>query len=221
MTKRQIFIGFMTEGPTDARFLESIIQRTFEEIAFECHGTIDILPVQRISITKSTFIEEVKSAARQANETGLIVLCVHTDADAETDVNAFEYKIYPAFTAIQNQLTTECPILVAIVPIQMTEAWMLGDTTTLRQELGTDMTDHELRLLRSPESVANPKKLLEDAILLTQQHLTRRHRYHIVLSELYTPIGQKINLEKLATLTSYRKFKEAVKAAYRQLNLLA
>ena len=45
---RQIIIGFTTEGPTDVHFLESIIQRTFEDAAFECPGNVEVLPVQHI-----------------------------------------------------------------------------------------------------------------------------------------------------------------------------
>ena len=43
---KQIIIGFAAEGPTDVRFLESIVQRSFEDVAFECDGEVEILPVQ-------------------------------------------------------------------------------------------------------------------------------------------------------------------------------
>ena len=40
---KQIFIGLATEGTTDVRFLESIVKRTFEDIALkECQQDIDI-----------------------------------------------------------------------------------------------------------------------------------------------------------------------------------
>lgn len=45
---RQVIIGFVTEGTTDARFLGNIIQRSFEDAAFECKGQIEILPIQHI-----------------------------------------------------------------------------------------------------------------------------------------------------------------------------
>jgi hypothetical protein len=38
----QIIIGFATEGSTDALFLENIIQKTFEDVAFECHRPIEV-----------------------------------------------------------------------------------------------------------------------------------------------------------------------------------
>jgi hypothetical protein len=39
---KQIIIAVATEGTTDIRFLESIIQRTFEKIAFECSDLIEV-----------------------------------------------------------------------------------------------------------------------------------------------------------------------------------
>jgi len=33
---KQVIIGFTTEGKTDVQFLESVIQRSFEDVAFEC-----------------------------------------------------------------------------------------------------------------------------------------------------------------------------------------
>ena len=32
---RQLFIGLITEGPTDVRFLQSVVERTFIDVAFE------------------------------------------------------------------------------------------------------------------------------------------------------------------------------------------
>jgi hypothetical protein len=210
----------MTEEPTDTRFLELIIQRTFEDIAFECRGTIDVLPVQHISVPKSTFSDEVLNAAKKAFDMGLMVLCVHADADSETDIVAFKNKIRPAFRAAQNNLKANCQLLVAIVPVQMTEAWLLADKDTMKQEIGTVKTDHELGLLRDPESIPDPKKVIENAILIANQYSKRRRRYQVSLSELYTPIGQKVSLEKLSLLGSFRKFKESVRTVYQQLAFL-
>ena len=135
---KQIIIGFVTEGPTDARFLENIIQRSFENIAFECEGYIEILPVQFIKKQFTDFTEAVKSYAQEAKKRGIMVLCVHTDADGKTDTNAFNNKINPAFTAVDDvQGEHLCKNLVAIVPVQMIEAWMLSDKELLKAEIGT------------------------------------------------------------------------------------
>ena len=38
---RQLFIGLITEGPTDVRFLQSVVERTFIDVAFECENDLE------------------------------------------------------------------------------------------------------------------------------------------------------------------------------------
>ena len=55
---KQIFIGLMREGSTDQLFLKSIIERTFDDIRFECNTDIDIFEIEEIKTSKGTsFIE--------------------------------------------------------------------------------------------------------------------------------------------------------------------
>ena len=218
---KQIIIGFTTEGPTDVRFLESIIQRSFEAVAFECDGQVEILPVQRIEKQGGGFVNAVKSYAQQAERRGIMVLCVHTDADDTTDTDTFNYKINPAFAAVDNaQMEHLCKNLVAIVPVQMTEAWMLSDKELLKAEIGTRKSNEDLGINRPPEVYANPKQAIESAIRIVRQDLTKRRRRDLTIAELYSPIGQKITLNTLEGLPSYQKFKGAVRDAFRKLNYL-
>jgi len=217
----QIIIGFSTEGSTDVRFLESVIQRSFEDVAFECNGQIEVLPVQYIEKEKSDFAEAVKSYAQEAEEKGITVLCIHTDADDATDTKTFNNKINPAFIAVSEvQGDHLCKNLVAIVPVQMTEAWMLSDKELLKAEIGTSKRDEELGIDRLPEVYNNPKQTIEDAIKIARQGLTRRRRHELTIKELYLPIGQQVSLNALENLPSYQKFKEAVRGAFRKLNYL-
>ncbi|RPI02212.1 MAG: DUF4276 family protein [Calditrichaeota bacterium] len=218
---KQVIIGFTTEGKTDVQFLESVIQRSFEDVAFECDGEIEVLPVQYLEKQSGSFIEAVKKYAQQAEEMGIMVLCIHADADAATDINTFKNKIYPAFTAV-SQIIAEnvCKNLVAIVPIQMTEAWMLSDKELLKAEIGTSKSDAELGIQKSPEVYPDPKQVIEMAIRIARQDLTRRYRRKLTIAELYSLMGQKIALNKLKNLSSYQKFKEAVRDAFKSLNYL-
>ena len=217
----QIIIGFTTEGPTDVRFLESIIQRSFEDVAFDCNGQIEILPVQYIEKEDGEFVEAVKSYAKQAEKSGIMVLCVHTDADAPTDTNCFNKKINPAFTTVNDlQEKNLCKNLVAIVPVYMTEAWMLSDKELLKAEIGTRKSNEDLGINKPPEIYTDPKRAIEEAIRRARQDFTKRRRRDLTIAELYSPIGQKISLNILKTLPSYQKFKKAVRGAFRKLNYL-
>lgn len=220
MTK-QLIVGFCTEGTTDNRFLESIIQRTFEDVAFDCTGQIDILPVQLLDKEIGPFIDLVESYARKAVELGVMVLCIHTDADAATDEHCFTNKINPAFENIASlEDDNICKKLVPIVPIQMTESWMLAEKELLKKEIGTSKTDAELSINRNPENINNPKQVIENAIRIVVSGLTKRRRNQLKIGQLYLPIGQKIKLLSLENLNSYNKFKTSVQQAFIDLGYL-
>lgn len=221
---RQIFIGIMTEGTTDVRFLHSIIKRTFDSIAFEeCRGDFENVVVP-ISIEKSGlgFVEQVIEASRKGiSENGIMILCVHTDADDENDTEVFLNKIIPAHNAIASKNEVEyCKVLTFVVPVQMIEAWMLADKDLLKREIGTDKTDNELKITKRPEQISDPKLVIEQAIRIARQNLTQRRRNDLSISELYLPIGQKITIKNLETLASFQKFKDSIRIAFRQLGYM-
>ncbi len=213
-------IAYSVEGPTDVRFLQNIIQRTFEEVALLCVGDVEVFEAMPISNPKKgNFMDNAIEIARQADEMGINVLCIHTDADSDSDENAFSHKINPAFDAILKSKLPICKNLVAIVPIQMSEAWMLADRGALKSELGTQKRDADLGIARKPETVADPKFAIAEAIRLAQTDKPKKSRC-ITISDLYQPIGQKIRLEVLDTLPSYLKFKTSVTDALKKLNYI-
>jgi hypothetical protein len=213
-------IAYTVEGPTDVRFLHNVIQRTFEDVAFLCEGEIDVYQAVHIPNPKTGgFIDNVIEIARLASDMGIHVLCVHTDADADRDIAAFENRINPAFAAVNASPLNLCKNLVAIVPVQMVEAWMLADLDLLRVELDTKESTAQLGIARAPETIADPKSVIENAVRLSQSNKPKKSRT-LTISELYQPIGQKISMDALESLPSYRKFKSSVVQVFRQLNYL-
>ncbi|MCK9414572.1 MAG: DUF4276 family protein [Prolixibacteraceae bacterium] len=220
---RQIFVGLMTEGTTDNRFLESIVKKTFDEIGYECNGDVETY-VSYISIDKTGlgFVDQVLTSSKKGvEEFGIMILCVHSDADDINDLKTIQNKIIPAITEIDKKDEGEyCKVITAIIPVQMIEAWMLADKELLKIEIGTNKSDNDLNINRLPEEIANPKILIEEAIRIAREELTKRKRKDLTIKELYLPIGQKLTIEKLDTLPSYLKFKDAIREAYRRLNYL-
>jgi len=220
---KQIFIGLMREGSTDQLFLKSIIERTFEEIRFECNSDIDIFEIEEIKTkTGTNFIEKVLEASSIGyNNFGMMILCIHSDADNKTLEDTYRNRINPALEILATKNDSEfCKIVVTLVPIQETEAWMLADKELLKSEIGTDKSDIELQIHRQPESIANPKECIETAIRIAREGYTKKRRKDLTISELYLPIGQALNLDKLEVLSSYQDFKKNIKEAFRKLNLL-
>jgi hypothetical protein len=215
---KQIIIALATEGSSDHRFLPNIIQRTFERVAFEDQQEIEIFePICLSQISGENIREKAKKYASQAVEQGAMVLCFHADADDKTDENAFNERINPAFNAIKSDKGDLCKNLVAIVPIQMTEAWMLADKELLKKQLCTKKSDSELAIDKHPESFSNPKETIKNAINKAREGIAKRYRNKLKIDDLYSPLATTIELSKLESLSSYKKFEEAVRDIFPQL----
>lgn len=216
-----LFVGLVTEGNTDIRFLESIIKKTFDSIAFDAVGDIEIELVS-IKFDKTSFVEDVLTAAiKGVEEYGITVLCVHTDADDINDNSVYQNKITPALNALKKHINPNiCHNLVPVVPVQMTESWMLADRDLLKKQIGSTMTDFQLGIHKAPETISDPKRIISDAIRIARQGLTQRRRSDLTIADLYLPIGQNMNLTKLELLPSYLKFKNNVVSIFKNLNYL-
>lgn len=218
---KQIIIGLITEGATDIRFLESIVRRTFEHIAFECTQDIDIF-VHTLKTSKIglSFVDYTKKAANDGIVSlGIMTLAVHTDADRDTYAERMSNKIIPAQNVLNEQNDDYCKLLTPIIPVRMIEAWMLADKELLKREIGTDKSDAELGINRPPETIADPKYSIENAIRIATEHLPRR-RQKLSISDLYAIIGDTVDIAKLERLDSYCRLQDAVRNTYRTLNYM-
>lgn len=216
-----ILAGLFTEGTTDNRFLSSVVERTLEEVAYDCTGDIET-KVEIIAIKKTglNFNEQVLEASRYAFEKfGITLLFVHTDSDLPSDELIFQTKIIPAQKTLLEQDNNYCKNMIAIVPIQMSESWMIADKELLKDEIGIEKSDAELEIHLNPESITNPKSIIENIIRLSKEELTKRKRNKgLVISDLYQIIGQKIEISELDKLSSYMKFKTSLINKLRELN---
>lgn len=217
-----ILAGLFTEGNTDDRFLESVVKRTLDIVAFDCTGDIDIeLKIIKIDKAGLSFEEQVLEVSKTALEKfSVLLFFVHTDADNVDDVSIFESKIKPAQMLLANQdEKLYCKEMVAIVPIQMTESWMIADKKLLKEEIGIDKTDAELGIHLNPEKLNDPKSIIRDIIRLSKEDTTKRKRNRgLTISDLYQIMGQKIELDELEKLSSYKKFKNSLIEKLKELN---
>ncbi len=212
-------IAYTVEGETDKRFLGNIIEKTFESLLLESKTEIEIHRPVCVDVKKETFIERIKEIALKYNY--FHVICVHCDSDAPSTRRVIERKINPAFNSVYNTKNT-CNNLVAVIPVQMTEAWMLADIDLFLKEINTGKTCVELNLpchARQVESIANPKNRIETALREAHSNVSRRRR-RLRLSDLYTPVSQKLTMEKLEELPSFIEFKENARRSLMKLNYL-
>ena len=219
----QLYIGFTVEGTTDTRFLTHVIQNVFEETAFECRTDVEIEDVRIVEVPKTQFVETICNASNKAaTEYGMSVLCVHADSDARTIDDVITYKFSPLFYALDSlENDSHCKNIVPIIPIQMTEAWMLADKELLKVKINAASNrDDELGIQRAPESYADPKQAIEDAIRFAQAGKTKRTRKELSIGDLYDELGQSISLERLRTIASFNAFESNVRNAFRTLGYI-
>lgn len=217
-----LLTGLFTEGTTDIRFLESVVKTTLENIAIECSGYIETeLEIIKIEKSGLSFNQQVLKASEKAkNDFEILILFIHTDSDNRDDSNVFNNKIIPAQELVQQQEDEAvCKKIVAIVPIQMTESWMLADKELLKNEIGIEGSDLELGIHKNPEEIVNPKAVIENIIRISKENQVKRKRNKgLTISDLYQIIGQKTDVSKLEKLTSYMKFKNSLIEKLRELN---
>lgn len=217
----QLFIGVVTEGTTDIRFLTTILENVFLDIAVDCLNEVSIDGIIFFDAEGDGFVEKMLNASTKGvQEYGISILCVHTDQDRDTEI--YNHKITPLQNALSTKNTDSyCKVIVPIIPIRMIEAWMLADKELLKERIyGCSFRDVDLGLHREPETYADPKNAIENAIRIAQENRPKKRRDEITISELYSEIGNSIKLEKLRALPSFLDFEKNVRNAFIQLHYL-
>ncbi|WP_019538868.1 MULTISPECIES: DUF4276 family protein [Proteiniphilum] len=218
----QLFVGLIAEGTTDYLFLEPIIEKVLLDIAYDCRGQVDV-DVKKIECDKGRgFTDYVLNAAQKGKENYISMFIVHTDADADSACHTYTHKINPAKTLLeQKEDSGYCKNLIALVPIQETESWMLADKNLFIKTIGTKKNENELNLNGHPETFNNPKERIENAIRIGRQNLPKKLRNSLKIIDLYSYLGQAMKIENLGTFKSYCDFNNNVRRELIKLNLLS
>jgi hypothetical protein len=212
-------IGYTAEGTTDQRFLSNIIRKTFEHAVYDCNTGIEVYEPEYLPKPEGDFVSQI---VRVSSEYSYFhVICVHSDSDHPSIENVLRNKIEPALHAVRKS-ENACKNLVAIIPVQMTEAWLLADFELLKAKIGTDRTNNELGLptrINQIEGLSNPKEVVSGAIRKAQETLSKRRR-KLSVSSLYSPISQEISIDILTKLPSFNRFLGEVRKSLQYLNYL-
>ncbi len=218
----QIFVGLMAEGTTDYQFLALIVEKALTEIVFDCQGQIDI-DVKKIDCEKGNgFVDFVSNASKKGHQDyGITMLIIHTDADDTTAADAYSTRIRPALAFLEAQSAeTHCKHIAALVPIQETEAWMLANKEVLIKQIGTKKNEAELNINGHPEGFTNPKERIQEAIRIGRAELPKKRRESLQVSDLYSFLGQSIQIGDLQSFKSYQDFENNVRQVLIDLNFL-
>ncbi len=217
---KKLELALYAEGSTDQLFLPPVIVRTAQYIlAQHAQQEVTVEPIEVIEIDKRDLGRDecIVIAAQKAIRYQALI--VHSDADAPSAEEALRYRIQPGFDLVQKQKQV-CKNLLPIIPIQAIEAWMLADHQLLREEIGTHLSNRNLRIPEKAiqvESIAKPKERLQEIVQRAYAERQRRHR-RARLNKLYEPLGIRISLERLRHLPSYKQFVADLTTTLENLN---
>lgn len=208
-----LVLGLYAEGRTDERFLPNIIQRTAENVlARRGRTTTDVMVFSLNHSIDRRFDRRADRILEAARRTaGYHALIVHADADHPQPDRALAERFEPGrqLVAEHSRDTKDvCRDLVPLIPVQMTEAWMLADPEAFCRVVGTPLSPDSLGLPPRPhqvESEPSPKQRIQDAIEKALAHRPKRRR-RLRLGELYEPLAQQIRLERLDLVPAYQDF---------------
>lgn len=124
--------------------------------------------------SRSSPLERKVREGLQAAGNMVDMLFVHRDANS-AGAQARRAEIDEAVAAISN-----APRSVAVIPVRMTEAWLILDEAAIRKAVGNPngRAPLDLPTSREAERRADPKRILADALLAASKE-TRRKRQQV------------------------------------------
>ena len=155
-------------------------------------------------------------------EYGISALCIHADSDARSLDVVMQNKFEPFFSVL-NEMSEEdfCKHIIPTIPIQMIESWMLADKGLLKHLINAkNMSDADLGLERMPESYADPKNVIENAIRRSMSEQPKKKRNQIGIADLYEILGNRLSLDRLRTIPSFVQFENSVVEVFKDMGLM-
>lgn len=220
---KQLFIGLVAEGTTDVRFLKNVIYKSVLELSWECDTMVEVFDIREITASGNTFVDKMLDASRIAQQDfSISFLCIHADSDSKSVNEVMDNKFKPFLEALDSKDGQEfCKLIVPTIPIQMIESWMLADKALLKRLINAEqISDADLGLDKSPESYADPKEAINNAIRIALEGKPKKRRNQIKISDLYENLGNELSLEQLRGIPSFCTFEDNVMIAFRELGLL-
>lgn len=159
---------FVAEGSSDAP-LAAIVESLFLERGFIVR--LSAPDFSRLERTAKDVRSRV-SAGLALLESGADVVVVHRDAD-NVGADARLSEIEKAMLEVDREFA-----LVPVIPIRMTEAWLLLDEQAIRHVAGNPNGRVKLDLptLQEVERIADPKTQLRDCLLAASDAAGRRRK---------------------------------------------
>lgn len=158
---RYLTSALISEGPTDDRFMPRLLTRMLTDTCVsEFDDPVEVADVSIVRKKNSpSSVAEIVSLVNE-NSGAFSIVFVHRDQGARDSRRVEQEWLEP----LREQWGNRDELLVTVVPIRETEAWMLADGDALRKALGVRWSDREMGVptrRAQVEGIADPKRRLE------------------------------------------------------------
>lgn len=207
-----ITFGFYGEGYTDYQYIQHIVERAVNSILPHLE-TITL----EYRTDKKDQAGKILDIAAQAS--GLHFLVIHLDADGRDLQRAIDERFSPGKQLVENSSENVNKQLIPIIPIRMSEAWMLVDFEAFRKVTKTSLTGVALGFPARPELVEtiDAKTIFQNAVRNCQPGRARRP---ISSEQVFLPLATEIDLDELRKVPAYQQFEASLIQILQKLHLV-
>lgn len=202
------------EGSSDSVFFPAVLDRSLRQLLLDHVEASASMDLRMRLVPPGDGPRGARILADvEKNDPGATVVALHFDAT--TDLDRQRSQVFEPVNAEWPE-GPGVPLLVPLAPRREMEAWALVDVDTLRRVAGTELdpsTVFEGHLLGTVEELTRPKRTLADVVA---QGVRPRRRVPDATDYLPS-IADKLPLEALRRLPSFRAFEESIVDALTQL----
>ena len=202
MTQRVLRIALLADGSSDSALL-AVISWTLSQLS---QGVLLAAPGFRARVLRNDIEAEMRETTALFRPH---ILFVHRDAEAKDPAHR------------RAEIPDASCALVKVVPVRMTEAWLLFDESAIRRAADRPMARDplDLPLLQQIEDLADPKKRLHENLLTASGvRGRRRKRFKADLPARVRRVAELIDdFSPLRRLEAYQQFEADCVAALKSL----
>lgn len=165
---------------------------------------------------RRTILPRVEQALRLFPGTNLLL--VHRDSETEQR----ELRVAEIRSAMERVSPPIDTPFVCVIPVRMTETWLLTDEAAIRQAAGNPngRTPLQIPQVQQLEQDTNPKATLEDNIRLASE-LTGRRLKKLRFPDTRQRVGQLTrSFNRLRLLSAFAAFENDLRETLRRLELV-
>jgi hypothetical protein len=159
---KELYYTLLTDGTSDKALLPILTWLLQQHLgAYVIHA--DRAELERLPRPPKTLTDKIERCVALYS---CDILFIHRDAEKQA-INMRQAEIETAFKQVRKKLgKSALPKIVCVIPVRMTEAWLLFDEAAIRKAAGNPMGSQKLNLpqITKVEKLPDPKKMLYELL---------------------------------------------------------